>query len=86
MRPNMAFFSYRSSTSGWILEDIRLATFRANRHGAPRGAKCGKPAQEQSDGVGKPAIRDGRISKRHLRRVQLRKERSELSAAAKNLE
>ncbi|EYC39439.1 hypothetical protein Y032_0656g1219 [Ancylostoma ceylanicum] len=61
-------------------QDIRLATFGANCHGAPRGEKCGKPAQEHPYRVDKPAIRDGPISKRHLRRVQLRKERSKLRA------
>ncbi|EYB85586.1 hypothetical protein Y032_0295g1651 [Ancylostoma ceylanicum] len=59
-------------------QDIRLATFRANCHGARRGAECGKPAQEHPDRVGKPVIRDAPIPKRHLRRVQLRKERSNL--------
>ncbi|EYC03418.1 hypothetical protein Y032_0094g2747 [Ancylostoma ceylanicum] len=42
-------------------------------------------AQEHPDRVGKTAIRDGPISKRHLRCVQFRKERK-LRAAAEKLE
>ncbi|EYC16809.1 hypothetical protein Y032_0032g2506 [Ancylostoma ceylanicum] len=85
----LEYYSYlkkQVSSAGVHLEDIRLATFRANRHGATRSDERGKPAQQASEGVGKPAIRDGRISKRHLRRVQLRKERSKLRAAAKKFE
>ncbi|KIH43465.1 hypothetical protein ANCDUO_26528 [Ancylostoma duodenale] len=47
------------------LEEIRM----------PKSAmKTGKPSGPES--LGKPALRDGRISKRHLKRVEKRKERS----------
>ncbi|KAL6737710.1 hypothetical protein Aduo_011329 [Ancylostoma duodenale] len=57
-----------------MLEEIRM----------PKSAmKTGKPSGPES--LGKPALRDGRISKRHLKRVEKRKERSLRRATEKAL-
>ncbi|KHJ81039.1 hypothetical protein OESDEN_19278 [Oesophagostomum dentatum] len=72
------FFRYRQNQlkPPISLEDIRV----------PRSMRsAGKPPESHGK-LGKPAIRDGRISKRHLKRVENRKERSLRRATEKALE
>ncbi|KIH58474.1 hypothetical protein ANCDUO_11320 [Ancylostoma duodenale] len=72
------FYRYlRSQLSSMVtLEEVRL----------PKSAqKTGKPS-EARELPGKPAIRDGRVSKRHLKRVEKRKERSLRRATEKALD
>ncbi|VDO45798.1 unnamed protein product [Heligmosomoides polygyrus] len=70
-RQALEFFNFlRAQLDGMNLEPVKL----------PKGLEerlTGNPSEKRSAGPGRPAHMDGRISKRHLKRVEKRRQRSE---------